>query len=114
MLRSLQTFNSSKEYPQFDFHDKDGNATVNLTLLLYKVQPFNYSRTGDQISFIAPELAAENGTKGASITFITDDGAASEQENVLRYTETVRSPPTHGASARQDVGRTGCFGFAVP
>ncbi len=108
MLRLLQNLceECSKEYPQFDFNDKNGNATVNarvnLTLLVYKVQPFNYSQTGDQISFIAPEMEAENGAKGAkgaSITFITHDGAASEQENVLTYTETVRSLPTPGSSA---------------
>ena len=85
----------TKEYPQFDFNDKIGNATVkatvSLTLLVYKVQPFNYTISGKRISFIAPELAAENGRKGASITFITHDGAASEQENVLPYIESVRA-----------------------
>ena len=96
----MQERNGSKEYSQFEFQDKTGNvtvnATVNLTLWLSKVQPFNYSRSKNEISFIAPELAdqgGEQGAKGISVTFIADDGAASRQANVLTYTETVRSLP---------------------
>ncbi len=90
----------SKEYSQFEFQDKTGNvtvnATVNLTLWLSKVQPFNYSRSKNEISFIAPELAeqaGEQGATGTSVTLIANDGAASRQANVLTYTETVRSLP---------------------
>ena len=115
----MQTERGRKEYTTlFDFYVKEQNVTasVNLTLLVYTVQPFNYSQSGNRISFIAPELDAENGPKGASITFITHDGAASKQENVLQYTETVRNLLTHGAMAqlRRDVGRIGWFAFAVP
>ena len=63
----------------------------NFSLLLHKFQPFNFtvSPDGKTISFRAPQLLEENGTKGASIIIIDANGAVSEQENVLRYSGRV-------------------------
>jgi hypothetical protein len=66
----------------------------NFSLLLHKFQPFNFtvSPDGQTISFRAPELLEENGQKGASIIIIDANGAVSEQENVLRYSNKVLYP----------------------
>ena len=63
------------------------------SLLLHKFQPFNFtvSPDGKTISFRAPQLLEENGTKGASIIIIDANGAVSAQENVLRYSDKVQT-----------------------
>ena len=70
------------------------NSTGNFSVLLYKLQPFNFTASpdGKTISFRAPQLPEENGEKGASIIIIDANGAVSEQENVLRYTGKVPNP----------------------
>jgi hypothetical protein len=69
-------------------------GTGNFSLQLHKFQPFNFtvSPDGQTISFRAPELLEENGQKGASIIIIDANGAVSEQENVLRYSNKVLKP----------------------
>ena len=64
----------------------------NFSLLLHDLQlPFNFtvSLDGKTISFRAPQLPEEAGEKGASILFIDANGAVSEQENVLKYSDKV-------------------------
>ncbi len=66
------------------------NAKGNFTLLLHKLQPFNFtvSPDGQTISFRAPQLPAEDVQKGASILIVDANGAVSEQA-ILRYSDKV-------------------------
>jgi hypothetical protein len=72
--------------------EPETTAKGNFSLLLHELQlPFNFtvSPDGKTISFRAPQLPEETGEKGASILFIDANGAVSEQENVLKYSDKV-------------------------
>ncbi len=71
--------------------EAESSTKGNFSLLLHKLQPFNFtvSPDGKTISFRAPQLPEEGGQKGASILFIDANGAVSEQENVLIYSDKV-------------------------
>ena len=72
--------------------EAENSTKGNFSLLLHELQlPFNFtvSPDGKTISFRAPQLPEEAGKKGASILFIDANGAVSEQENVLKYSDKV-------------------------
>jgi hypothetical protein len=111
-LRFWQTLHATEDYPADELNT---NSHVNFTLVVIKVQPFNYSRSGRRISFISPELPEEALHGGVGMTFLTVDGAVSQQESMLIYTSKVHravgSSPTFNALSRI---RGTDLNFAVP
>ena len=67
------------------------NSTGNFSVLLYKIQPFNFTASpdGKTVSFRSPPLLEEQGDRVASILIVDAEGAVSAQKNVLYYSEKV-------------------------
>ena len=82
---------------QKDFNAAEGAQEGSFSVLLYRLQPFNFMEDPKTktISFRAPPLKEEYGQKGASLLIRDAEGAVSEQENVFEYTNKVPSDLRH-------------------